>query len=240
MADIVPTLLTEGTSESDSGSYATASITPSALTLVLAWINQVGQAASSVGLPTLAGNGIIWTQVATQSYFSEDPDRGRITIFAGAAVSPTTGVLTFTMAETQARVSWGVVEFANAAIAGSIVQAIVGKKDPADGDADTPSVTLAAFNDVLNSTFGVIGVGFPDVSVTVGNGFTEINNITVGGNGSRNQSQFKVAPDTVVDWTLGALGTESGFCGMEIKNQSQSAAAGVGLPSLVAVNLIEE
>ena len=225
MPDIVPTQLTEGSSESDSSSYATASISPTADNLVLAFVNQVtGIAASGSNVPTCSGAGMTWVEVATQSYDSENPDRGRVTMFRALDASPGSGALTFDFGgETQARASWGIIEFSNVDTGGAdgadaIVQVVQDEKLPGASDADTPFLTLAAFEDFANATFGVIGVGFPDVAVTVGEGFAEQNNIAVGSNGSRTQSQFRPTNHVGVDWTLSALGTESGFFAVELRN----------------------
>ena len=234
--DIVPTLLTEGSSESDSSSYATASISPTADSLVLAFVNQVtATAASGSNVPTCSGAGMTWVQVATQAYDSENPDRGRFTMFRALDAAPGSGALTFSFGgETQARASWGIVEFENVDTGGAdgadaIVQVVQDEKLPGDSDADLPFLTLAAFGDLANATFGAIGVGFPDVTVTVGEGFVEQNNIAVGGNGSRTQSQFRPTNHVGVEWTLGALGTESGFFAVEIKNQTAHDKTGATL-----------
>ena len=225
MPDIVPTQLTEGSSESDASAYATASISPTADNLVLAFVNQVtGIAASGSNVPTCSGAGMTWVEVATQSYDSENPDRGRVTIFRALDASPGSGALTFDFGgETQARASWGIIEFSDVDTGGAdgadaIVQTVQGEKLPGASDADLPFLTLAAFEDFANATFGVIGVGFPDVAVTVGEGFAEQNNIAVGSNGSRTQSQFRPTNHVGVDWTLSALGTESGFFALELRN----------------------
>lgn len=227
MPDIVPTQLTEGSSESDASSYATASISPTADSLVLAFVNQVTiTAASGSNTPTCTGAGMTWVQVATQSYDSENPDRGRFTMFRALDASPGSGALTFDFGgETQARASWGIIEFSNVDTGGAdgadaVVQVVQDEKFPGDSDADLPFLTLAAFGDIDNATFGAIGVGFPDVAVTVGEGFAQQNNIAVGGNGSRTQSQFRPTNHVGVEWTLSALGTESGFIAVELKNAS--------------------
>ena len=234
--DIVPTLLTEGSSESDSSSYATASISPTAQSLVLAFVNQVtATAASGSNVPTCSGAGMTWVQVATQAYDSENPDRGRFTMFRALDAAPGSGALTFSFGgETQARASWGIVEFENVDIGGAdgadaIVQVVQGEKLPAASDADLPLLTLATFDDLANATFGAIGVGFPDVTVTVGQGFVEQNNIAVGGNGSRTQSQFRPTNHVGVEWTLGALGTESGFFAVELRNITTHVNVGIAL-----------
>ncbi len=234
--DIVPTLLTEGSSESDSSSYATASISPTAQSLVLAFVNQVtATAASGSNVPTCSGAGMTWVQVATQAYDSENPDRGRFTMFRALDAAPGSGALTFSFGgETQARASWGIVEFENVDIGGAdgadaIVQVVQGEKLPAASDADLPLLTLATFDDLENATFGAIGVGFPDVTVTVGQGFVEQNNIAVGGNGSRTQSQFRPTNHVGVEWTLGALGTESGFFAVELRNITTHVKIGIEL-----------
>ena len=227
MPDIVPTQLTEGSSESDSSSYATASISPTADSLVLAFVNQVtATAASGSNTPTCSGAGMTWVEVATQAYDSENPDRGRFTMFRALDASPGSGALTFSFGgETQARASWGVIEFSNVDTGGAdgadaVVQVVQDEKLPGDSDADLPFLTLAAFGDLDNATFGAIGVGFPDQAVTVGEGFAEQNNIAVGGNGSRTQSQFRPTNHVGVEWTLAGLGTESGFIAVELKNAS--------------------
>ncbi len=223
--DIIPSLLTQGSSESNFSSYSTAGISPAALSLVLAFVNQVtNTVASGSNVPTCTGAGMTWVQVATQAYDSENPDRGRVTIFRALDASPGSGALTFDFGgETQARAAWGVVQFAGVDTGGAdgadaIVQTVQGEKLPGDSDADLPAVTLATFEDIANATFGVIGVGFPDVTVTVGQGFLQQNNIAVGSNGSRTQSQFRPTNHVGVEWTLSAVGTESGFFGLELRS----------------------
>ena len=227
MPDIVPSQLTQGVNESDLSSYATASISPTADALVLAWVNQVtGTAASGSNVPTLTGAGLTWVQVATQAYDSENPDRGRVTLFRALDASPGSGALTFDFGgETQARVTWGVVEYAGVDTGGAdgadaIVQVVQGEKLPGASDADTPFLTLATFEDLANATVGVIGIGFPEVTVTKGEGFLVTNDISTGSNGSRNQSQFRPTNHLGVDWILSALGTESGFFALELRNAS--------------------
>jgi hypothetical protein len=223
MPDIVPTQLTQGSSESDSSSYATASISPTADRLVLAFINTVRFDVDVSDVPTLSGAGMTWVLVTSQAYENAGTDRARVTIFRALDASPGSGALTFQYANTHLRASWGIIEFSGVDTGGAdgadaIVQVVQDEKLPGASDADLPFLTLAPFEDFANATFGVIGVGFPDVSVTVGEGFAETNNLAVGGNGTRIQSQFRPTNHAGVDWTLGALGTESGFFALEIRN----------------------
>ncbi len=225
MPDIVPTQLTQGSSESNFSSYSTGGISPAADHLVLAFVNQVtATVASGSNVPTCSGAGMTWVQVATQAYDSENPDRGRFTMFRALDASPGSGALTFDFGgETQARASWGVIQFSNVDTGGAdgadaIVQVVQDEKFPADSDADLPLLILASFEDLDNATFGAIGVGFPDQAVTVGEGFAEQNNVTVGSNGSRTQSQFRPTNHVGVGWSLAGLGTESGFIAVELRN----------------------
>lgn len=223
--DIVATLLIQGSSETNFSSYSTGGISPGANRLVLAFVNQVtATVASGSNVPTCFGAGMTWVQVATQAYDSENPDRGRFTMFRAMDASPGSGSITFDFGgEFQARASWGVIQFSNVDTGGAdgadaIVQVVQDEKLPGDGDADLPSLTLAPFEDIDNATFGAIGVGFPDQAVTVGEGFVQKSNVTVGSNGSRTQSQFRPTNHTGVDWTLAGLGTESGFIAVELRN----------------------
>jgi hypothetical protein len=74
-AAITATDLTRGGSSSSSSSYTTASITPSANRLVLAWVTN--DRWSSPDIPTLSGNGLTWVQVNTVEWDSTfSPGKG--------------------------------------------------------------------------------------------------------------------------------------------------------------------
>lgn len=201
--------LTGGQSATDATSYATASISPSANKLVLVTVFSEAGTASA---PTVTGASMTWTQIDTQAQSGR-----RVTVFRSLNASPGSGALTIDFgANTQDNIMWTVEEFTGMDItgtngSGAIVQ--VTKNTVSGGTALT--VTLAAFSNVNNATYGAFGIGVSTTS-TAGSGFSKVGDQGVGNN--RMTTEFKDTNDTSVDITWADIATDdSGGIAIEIK-----------------------
>jgi hypothetical protein len=102
--------LTSGSKISASASFTTATITPGAGRLVLAFAmnRKVGGAAT----PTASGNGLTWQQIASVLNFAGG--NSRITCFRAMGPAPSAGPLTFDFAgQQQEACAWSVFEYDN-------------------------------------------------------------------------------------------------------------------------------
>lgn len=108
------TLLTSGNSTTDTTSYATASVTPSANSLLLAFNLHVAAASSAFEHgSSVTSNGVTWRTCAAVPV-NESLGTSRtavLTCWKGIQTSaPTAGVVTFNFTGTQARSLWAVVQ----------------------------------------------------------------------------------------------------------------------------------
>lgn len=200
MADITATLLTNGASESNTAVYSTASISPGSDKLLLAMVNGLRLAVDLDGAPSCAGLGLTWVEVGTVAYRHGElaPDRTRMSIFA-AFGSGSTGAVTFTFPETQARATFAVIEFSNTV---QSIDAVIQLVISAQVTTATPSATLAAFADSANATFGAAGFSLPGPTTGLpGTGFAELSDQRVGNEGTGLHTQFRDDNDTTVDLT---------------------------------------
>lgn len=207
---IVEASLTNSQSTTDATSYATASITPTANRLVLAAIVHRKSAATAT-TPTLSGNGLTWVQVATVPFNTTATSLQRLTLFRALGASPSAGAATFDFGGvTQQHAEWSIVEFGGVNTGGTNGSSAVAQSatNVSDTNDTSASVTLAAFANAGNATYGVIATSIGTANnVTPGSGFTEITeqNIAEGaGVSSTLESEYQLANDTSVDWTMGA------------------------------------
>ncbi len=217
MADITATLLTNGASEANTAVYSTASISPGSTKLLLAMVNGLRLAVDLDGAPTCAGLGLTWVEIGTAAYRHGElaPDRTRMSIFA-AFGSGSTGAVTFTFPETQARATFSVVEFSNTV---QSIDAVIQLVISAQATTSTPSVTLAAFAASENATFGFGGWSLPPNATGVpGTGFTEISDLQVSPEGTGLYAQFRLDNDTSVDLTY-SIAVRNVLMGIELGNE---------------------
>ena len=174
-------------------SYTTASITPSANQLVLAFIFNRAATGSVNTVPTLSGNGLTWVEIANvQSSFA-----GQTASLFRALGSPSAGVVTIDFnAVSQDRCGWSINEFNNVDRtgtngSGAVVQSVTGLNE-ADNSGIT--LTLAAFSSVNNATYGGVRSG---LTATPGTGFTELGEDVNG----VEETEWRNDNDTSVDWT---------------------------------------
>lgn len=213
---ITATNLTTSSSSADASSYATASITPGADKLILAFIGNSVAGGSVPATPTLSGNGLTWTQVATQTW---NVDVARLTIFRATGAAPTTGAITISIATPAPTCcEWSIIEVSGADITGTnaanaIVQTV--STNAADALATSGTVTLSAFSNSSNATFGVFGHKAQEAT-NPGSGFTELGDTNHAAPNRAFEVEYLAGNDTTVDasWTTSA---EWGGIAAEIK-----------------------
>jgi hypothetical protein len=194
---VTATHLTTSGSDSSLSSYATASISPTANRLVLLAVTS--NFTATPNQPTVSGAGLTWVVVATK--LDSDPSR-RVTVFRALSASPSSGVLTIDFAgQGQSRCSWSVSEFANVDRTGTngsnaIVQSASNTNQGTTASGIT--VTLGAFGNANNATYGAVRTGSP-LAITPGSGFTELGEFD--GSATTIETEWKNSNDTSVDWS---------------------------------------
>lgn len=148
-ATIGVSVLTSGSSTTDATSQATASISPSANSLIVAVI---GTAAATTAAPTASGGGMTtWDSVLSTNFVTTTR---RLTYFRALEASPGSGALTFDFGgTTQTSFAWAVLQFTNVNTSGSngagaIVQSPAGTTG--GGGITTLTKTLSAFEHANN------------------------------------------------------------------------------------------
>jgi hypothetical protein len=201
-------------STTDATSFTTGSVTPTADRLQLLAV--VNTKSSTATLPTVSGDGLTWVQVATCTYDSSTAKR--LTLFRALGASPSTGSLTIDFGgTTQTGIGWSWVEVSGTDTSGTngsgaIVQAVCGT----EATTATPSVTLSAFGNAANATYGAFGIG-TNPTCTAGTGFTKAGSFSHTTPASAICSEYQTANDTSVDLTWSASNTGLGI-GVEIKD----------------------
>lgn len=159
--------------------YATTSYTPTSNALVLATVINTLIAGATV--PTFAGNGLTWVEVATVTY---NAGVNRITLFRAMGSSPSAGVGTASFGgATQNSCSVRVQEFQGAVTTGSGGSGAVVQSGTGAATGTAASVTLSALTVSTNSVFAVAGNLTIPYAGTVEGGWTEDYD---GGNSSPN------------------------------------------------------
>lgn len=189
-------------------SHTTGSFTPGANKLVLVSIF-LYKSSGTILAPTVVGNGITYTEIAHCNTFSSGLDPCQTYLFRGLLGAPTAGGILIT--------SVG-ADFVGAAVdeadgidtsgingAGAIVQSAFNQNN----SGSTLTVTLGAFSDANNGTFGCVN-SYGSSLKTVGTGFTELTDAT-----DSPQSQWRADNDTSVDWS--GLSVACGGVAIELK-----------------------
>lgn len=193
-ASLVLTSLTSGSSTTNATSYATASITPTANSLVIAVV--YGRRNPGLAPSGLSGNGLTWVQVADTT--STALTFRHLTVFRAMGSSPSSGAVTISYAGTMDNASWSIFEISGTDTSGTngsgaIVQSGT-NADPATGTSGT--ITLSAFGSTSNMAIGSFAHNANEVT-TPGSGFTEIDDIQIAENTSGNETEYKLNDNTV-------------------------------------------
>lgn len=196
--------LTSGADAADATSYTTASITPTANRLVLAF-TMVNDTGANPSQPTLSGNGLTWIFAADRVW---DSSRRRITVFRAMTASPSAGIVTIDCgATTHEGCGWSINEFAGIDTGGTHGSAAViqSLSNFDDGVPETLEVTLGAFGDAANATFGAFAIDGISHSVVQGAGFTELSDDELTGGVGTIYTEWRNDNDISVDisWTTG-------------------------------------
>ena len=198
-------------SGSSASSYNTASISPGAKRLVLLYV-QTNPTSGTANQPTVTGAGMTWTAVisATLGGYRE-------TLFRALSASPGSGALTIDFAgQNQNYFNWIVYEFIGVDPSGTnganaIVQA--GSQTlPNSGNSTGITVTLGAFGNINNATYGAIA---SSGGIATGGSFTELSNFATGSNIAG--SEWAASNQTAVNWTWGSSGVNVTALAVEIK-----------------------
>lgn len=237
--------LAGGGSTTDGTSVATASFTPTANRLVLAAILTTHGSATP-NEPTASGNGLTWVSVASVPFNTVGTPRSRLTVFRAMGAAPTAGALTFDFAgQTQQVFGWSVTEFDGVDTSGTngsgaIVQAATNAQNTV---ATTFTVTLGAFADANNGTYGAFGID-AQTAITVGSGFTQIHSQAQATPDQRIYTEWRADNDTSVDATSvsrdwGGIGIELAVApaGTTTQHGTDTLPLGLGEGATVAVRL---
>ena len=222
---VIASNLTSGSSDSDASSYVTASISPSANNLILVAVSS--GFGGNPNVPTLSGAGMTWVEIANVNYDPSGTQR-TLTLFRSLNASPGSGALTIDFGgQTQARANWIVDEVSGVDTSGTngsgaVVQSATSS---ATGSPTNLTVTLGAFSDAGNGTYGTFGWNNNTSTATPGTGFTELVEVNNAGEDLSIQSQWRNDNDTTVDVTLSASAGEIG--GIAIEMKAAAAAAGI-------------
>lgn len=220
---VTATHLTTNFDNTDGSSYATASISPGANALILAWIATDRSGAGEPNAPTATGCGLTWVAVASAAFAGFSP---KITLFRAMGASPTPGAVTFDFAsQTQVHAIWSITQFDGTDTtgtngSGAIVQAVA---DLTTSSVSTFTITLAAFANSTNATAGGFVEAAGTADFTAGSGFTILGQAATTDSGLKAATEWRPDNDTTVDITSG---NAQSFYGVAVEIQ----AAPVGPP----------
>jgi hypothetical protein len=143
--DITASLLTASGSATDGNSYLTASISPSANKLILAWVVN-RRPTGNPTTPTLSGCGLTWVQVTTLIFANIGTSTRRFTLFRAMGESPTTDQVTINLITTHEHCLWSISEYDGVDTSGTngsgaIVQSATNRSD----SLQALTVSLSAF-----------------------------------------------------------------------------------------------
>lgn len=204
-------LITNGSSSGSSFTTARTVAEPNRLLLLGVQSGRVGAAPAA---PTVSGMGLTWVQQDTVLWDTGATQR-RLTLFRAYGSGAVSGALTISFAGVtqDGGCNWQLSEYTyvddtsgtNGSVA--VVQSV-----NASGSSTTPAVTLAAFGDTDNATYGLIGHTGTG-AITAGTGFVRIQNL--GNAGMAIAAEFRPDNDTGVDGTI--TSSAWGCIGVEIK-----------------------
>jgi len=167
--------LTTATNTTNASPWVTASITPAANRLVLAYVGVVGTA-TAASTPTLSGCGLNWVVVATTGTNAVHEN----VLFRAMGASPTAGAVTITSTVTSpTRCNWSISEFDGVDTSGTdgsgaIVQSITAKPTTVSSVSTAFSAGITAGN----GTFGGVDINVSE-AFTAGTGWTALGQATV-------------------------------------------------------------
>lgn len=233
--------LTSGGDLDGGSSSSTASIAPTANRLILLTVSSRTGITANPNQPTVTGNGLTWVAINSIVYDTTSSSRRRVTLFRAMGAAPSAGAVAIDFGgQAQTDVGWSVdqsssgVDISGTNGSGAIVQSAT-NKDEAGGTSLT--VTLAAFGNSGNATFGAFAIGDFGITPTVGSGFTMLGQSNIGsGNGVDCFTEYKSTNDTSVDMDFGVA--LSGGIAIEIKAVPTIALTGTATASITEADIV--
>ena len=210
----------------------TASITPSANKLVLLSVTARNGIPSEPATPTITGNGLTWVLVDSIYYVTSGASRRKQFVFRAMGASPSTGAITINFGETTT-ILWSVDQATGADVSGTngsgaIVQSATNKDE---ASSTSLTVTLSAFGNTGNATFGSFGASNQTLGISPGDGFSELSE-NAGTFSTKQEVEWKATNDTSVDISYSSQ-TGVGGVAIEIK-----AAASTVVKDLIMAGMI--
>lgn len=201
MAIDYASLATSG-SNTDASSYTTASISPTANNLVLAWVYSA--AGSTPNVPTVSGGGVTWVQVAT---VLDSTSQKRLTLFRAMSAVSTSGTVTFDFGgQTQTGCTWSIIQYDHVSTRGTNGSGAIVQTDTeaSAGSVSSLTSTLSSFASTQNAAVGGFGYALNSTDGVVGSGFTHTGERNQGSPNMAMLTEFRNSPDTTVDMSIGA------------------------------------
>jgi RHS repeat-associated protein len=218
------TSLTTGTDTDGNSTATSASISPSANKLILLTVNSRTGISANPNQPTITGNGLTWTAVGSVVYDDTSSSRRRITLFRAMSTSTSAGTISMSFGgQNQTDVHWAVDQISGVNTSGTNGSGAIAQSATNFDDTFTQNsltVTLSAFSDIHNATYGAFANDFsPDPGVA-GSGFSVVSTVSLGsGNAQSTLTEFKTTNDTTVDSSI-ALGQTGDLGGIAIELKS--------------------
>ena len=236
--------LTTGNDVDGGSSSTTASVSPTSNNLVLLTITSRTGITANPNQPTATGLGLTWVAVNSVVYDTTSSSRKRITTLrALGTVTPGTITIDFG-GQNQTHVYWSVdqvsgIDTSGTNGSGAIVQSATNKDETPIAADGTLTVTLAAFGNTNNGTFGAFAADPGEGLITVGSGFSVLG--TVSTTTINLATEWRGGNDTTVtainDTTT--LTAAIGGIAIEIKAAASSlikAVNGLAIASVKTVN----
>lgn len=166
-------LLTASGSTTAGSSVATASVTPTANRLVLAFIHSSDGAATSV-----TGNGLTWVQIVTAGGTNTEPT----TVYRAMGASPSAGAITFNFGGTQSEFDWVVVEYDGVDTSGTNGSGAIVQSNQSE-DAGTPTSETVTLSSAITAGNAVAAAFYHHAleAQTAGGGYTKLGENAAGG-----------------------------------------------------------
>jgi hypothetical protein len=170
----------------DRTSYTNISWTPPTIGLIMVYVVS-NTAAGTPTTPTMSGNSLTWTQIAT---VGNGTIHKRITLFGANASGSTTGITTVDFgAETQDRCEAAFMSVTGVDLTGGVAAAFV-QAPPGDATGTSGSITLAPAGDSLNRPISGWHLNAGGISIIPRANWTEVDQLTVG-----NRTETQCRPD---------------------------------------------
>ncbi len=226
--------LTSGADETSGTTATTGSVSPAADKLQLLGVTARKDTSEPIN-PTISGNGLTWDLITKIYYDTTSGSRKTLWLFRSMGASPSTGAITITFGETWTHCYWSLDEVTGMDTSGSngsgaIVQSATNLESA--GDGGTLTVSLGAFANANNATYGIFAADPSTGTWSVGSGFTKV---ATQDSGTINLgTEYRSDNDTSVDMTCDAVaGTSSGGIAIEIAAASVSVGASIGTRQLL-------